>query len=251
MVDDTRPHTIYADCPSSEAAFEGYDVIRHGQANPHTVISSDTTEMVREAVLDVREWLPFASEVYKISADIKDYVMVPVVVMISDLPNRNLVAFPYTELTRFNPTAGVVAYKTWRGKGCYQEHANQILEDAKGVILDAAMRPLTNYHGDFWKVQLLLSFDRSKDPILANSILTRELSSFSMGALCSNYSCSICDKLVSKGGCEHVELHKPVMNIYNQNLAYLQAIDPLGFETSAVKIPAYHYAQNPEYLVLS
>lgn len=196
--------------------------------------TKDIKEDVKDAVLDAPKWLPFAGEQYNISSDIKDYVMVPVVIMPSDLPNRNGVAFPFKELTRFNTDSGSIAYSTFKGKPTFENHQNSDHTKAKGVILSTAFRRMKNVRGkELWKLIALCGFDRKRDPVVANSILTNKKSSFSMGAYCRDYECSICGSSATKEKCEHVDVNKPnEFKIYDGHLAYLKAIDPIGFETS-------------------
>jgi hypothetical protein len=206
------------------------------------------TEGFMDLTKKVRGWLPFASEPYRISKSLADYVVIPVMIMPSELPNRNGVGFPFRELTRFSPDTGCLMYKSWVGKPTHVEHQNQNPVEAKGVILDTAIRPMTGYEGSVWKVVSLLAFDRSKDAMLVNDILTRKRTAYSMGAYVKDYECSICAKSLKSGGCDHVDKQRPQYRLYNgSDLAYYRAIDPIGFETSSVATPAYVTADNPSY----
>lgn len=93
-------------------------------SNPATAVHSIKVmhEMASASdPLDTR-WLPFAAEAYGISPNLKDYAIVPVVIMASNLPNRNLVAFPFNRLTEFNVPTGKLAYKTWQGQPLFVDH---------------------------------------------------------------------------------------------------------------------------------
>ena len=68
--------------------------------------------------LDVEAWLPEASKHYCLSKDIRDFVIVPVPAIMSDVPNTNGVAMPKQELLAFNTEVGRVAYKTWKAMPC-------------------------------------------------------------------------------------------------------------------------------------
>ena len=204
-----------------------------------------------KGVLEAHEWLPFAAEQYFTSAKLSDYVLVPTSIMTTEIPNRNGVAFPFEELTSFNHEHGKIAYKTWQAKTTHIEHQNSDPTKAKGVIFDAAMRRMPRFEGDLWQVVLLNGFDRRKDPELANRILNKEATGYSMGAWVRDYECSICGtslKQTEGKGCRHVTKGKPEMAIYDGRLAYLRAIDPIGFECSSVGVPAYVQAVNSEYL---
>ena len=201
---------------------------------------NDLNKEIKETVLAAPQWIPFAAEKYNISKDIKDYVITSVVIMPSDLPNRNGVAFPHTELSSWCPDAGQIMYNTWTGKPTFVEHNNKDHTQAKGVILSSAYKPMKGFKGDLWKVVCLAAFDRTRDPILCNDMLNNSVNNFSMGAYCSDYRCSITGNLFSKGQAEnYTQLKKPSFQIVQGKLAYLDAIDPLGFELSYVKHPAF------------
>lgn len=189
--------------------------------------------------LDLKTWLPFAAKVYHISPDPSDYVIVPVIVMPSDLPNRNGVGFPLTELIKWDPEVGRQSYKTWKGMPTYSEHQNDDYTKARGVIADAMMRKLHGFNqGRIWKVLLLLTFDRSKYPDVAHRILTGETNSYSMGAWVSSYQCSYCNAEVGK--CSHIRPNQTgVISNINGELVYRKAIGIRGFECSEVATPAY------------
>lgn len=232
---------------------EMYDVINGNEEAAKKVMALAGVEVkdTFRNVIDSHEWLPFAAEKLKISSKLSDYVIVPTSIMPTELPNRNGVGFPFEELTAFNHEHGKIAYKTWQAKSCFQEHKNNVVEESKGVILDAAMRPLSRFEGNIWQVILLNSFDRTKDAHLANSILKKEATGYSMGAWVRDYECSICAtslKETNGKGCQHVNKKKPEFAIFDGKLAYYRAIDPVGFECSSVAVPAYVQAVNPDYL---
>lgn len=199
--------------------------------------------------LEVQSWLPMASEVYNISPNIKDYVVVPVIIMPTDLPNRNSVAFPHETLIAFNPIQGRLNYKTWSGKPCYAEHNHFKVEEAKGIVFDTYMAKLNNAKGNLFKVVALCGFDRTKDYALAQGILTGQRKSYSMGAFVSQYECSICGDLSKRGKlnteCGHVIRGKP--KFYETKYGYLPSyllarVGIEGFEVSSVTVPAWSSA---------
>lgn len=198
--------------------------------------------------LDWTQWLPFASKVYNISPNIKDYIIVPVLTIPSDLPNRNGVGFPLKELVRFNPELGMQCYKTWKGKPCFEEHANDDHKAAKGVILDTHMKPMKKY--GIWRLLKLLAYDRTRDPQLCNDILARKRNSYSMGAYLSGYTCSYCHKPF--GTCEHIPYGATPQDMiflpYKDSLIFKNVVMPEGFETSSVKTPAFITALNDEVI---
>lgn len=190
--------------------------------------------------LDISVWLPFASSHYQISKNLDDYVLTPVIVMPSDLPNRNAVAFPLRELVKFHPNLGQQAYKTWKGKPTHYEHANDDITKAYGVIADSFMRKLVGFnHGNIWKILLLLAFDRSKNPDVINRIISGDLNSYSMGAFIGSYTCSYCGEDLGNG-CTHLDMNKPgVMYELGGKLVFRNIRDCEGFECSIVESPAY------------
>lgn len=253
----TRTYLETALCPEGAfAAIEMHDVLKGNETAALKSLAaagsaaSEVQDNIRAMIMDAPAWLPFAAEPYQISAELADFVLVPQIIMPSDLPNRNGVGFPFRELTRFNTDAGTLSYRTWKGKPTHVEHQNQILDAAKGVVFDASIRRITRASGDVWKVMCLCGFDRKKDPYLANQILTGERPSASMGAYVRDYACTICGTLHSKGGCEHVKHGKPEYKIFAGRLAYLEAVDPMGFEISSVQTPAFVSATNPHKFML-
>lgn len=189
--------------------------------------------------LDFDAWLPFASKEYHTSSNITDYILVPVITMPSDLPNRNGVGFPLTQLTKFNIEQGRIAYKTFAGKPMHIEHDNQDPTKAVGIIVDAAMRKMANYgSGKVWKLLELLAVDRTKNPTLAAKVISGEQNAYSMGAWVGGYDCGYCG--AAMGECAHLHPNQP-RDFYeiNGSLVYRKVRDICGFETSAVEIPAY------------
>jgi hypothetical protein len=190
------------------------------------------------SVLDFSQWLHSCSDPYHISPNFDDYILTPVIIMPSDLPNRNTVAFPFRELYKFHPHLGQQAFKTWKGKPTHHEHQNEDITKAYGVIADAEMRQMKGYSTGLCKVLLFLAFDRSKNPDHANRILSGDINSYSMGAYIGSFTCSYCNKDV--GVCSHIDPNNPrVMYELNGTLVFRNVRDIEGFETSSVGSPAY------------
>jgi hypothetical protein len=235
-----RRYTEIAFCPTQPDY--AIDVFKAKKDQKIVKSSQIPTNEINKIFLDAEGWLPFAAEQYEISASLKDYIMVPVIIMPSDLPNRNGVGFPFSELSKFCPDTGTMVYQTWKGMPVYYEHKH-VPSNIKGVVFSSLLRPIKNVQGDLWKVVCLLGVDRKRDPHLANRILTKDISSYSMGAYVRDYRCTVCGSLESDGGCEHVKIGKPKFDIFNTKigpkLGYLEAIDPKGFEVSCVETPAY------------
>lgn len=194
-------------------------------------------------------WLKFASKPYQISANISDYVMIPVPAFYADVPNRNGVGFMLSDLVAFNPDQGRLAYKTWKGKPVLYEHSDpNNLSTSKGVILDTAMRP----HDEHWKMLAYVAVDRTKDKVLAERLLTKDVSTYSIGAFAKKFECSACGKTV--GQCTHLDSRSPnfkygllgstINRHEKRSLVYAIGRQPEGFEISVVENPAFPMAGN-------
>jgi len=209
--------------------------------------------MSAERTIEASLWLPYAAKEYNLSPDIRDYVLVPVPVMITQLPNTNGDSVSLKEFLRFDPALGQQAFKTFRGKPCHLEHANQVIREAKGVILDVFLRPIPKFGGGkYYKLVELMAYDRTKDPLLVNSILTGENNAYSVGFYFKSYTCSICAAKVGKGlntsPCAHTVPRKPTYMNESGNLVYRQCESIEGFETSVVANPSYVAAIGPHLM---
>lgn len=229
----------------SKSVYSGYDIVRKGDWKPirGAAVSKDLASGMRDMSSG---FLPFAAEAYNISPKLEDYVIVPVPIIISDLPNRKGRAFPLRSLTEFQPEVGAVAYKTWVGKGTYYEHDNKDPLKAKGIIIDVVLRPRPEWQGNLYTVDALLGFDRTKDPKLARRIINGELSTYSMGSRCTSYTCSICGTVLIPNRvmrCAHVGIEPAPARILKGGLAFTNINTGLqGLETSAVETPAMFHA---------
>lgn len=194
-----------------------------------------------EVPIDFHSWLPRAAPHYHVSPHLEDYVITPVIIMPSDLPNRNAVGFPLDQLVAFNPDRGQIAYKTWKGKPTFYEHQNNDITKAYGIIADSYLRKMVGY-GDnkVYKILLLLTFDRSKHPDIVNRIINKDLNTYSMGAYIEGYTCSYCGEDIGSIYCGHLDPKQPT-NMYEigNKLVYRNVRGIEGFETSAVESPAY------------
>lgn len=194
--------------------------------------------------LDANFWLPLAAPHYNISKHLQDYLLVPVPSVISDIPNTNGDCTSKDELLLFSTVTGMPAYKTFKGKGCYEEHQNQIPKNAKGIILDVYLKPLKGFGNDkHFKVVKLLAFDRTKDWKLCDRIASGETNTYSMGLYYDSYTCSICNHTVYREPgrdrpCVHTNL-KTKTKLIGDKLAYRLLHNLVGFETSLVKDPAF------------
>ncbi|WOL24378.1 head maturation protease [Yersinia phage fHe-Yen9-02] len=206
-------------------------------------VSGDRVGAANSFDLDINVWLPKAAEIYGTSKDIRDYVVVPVPVNISELPNTNGDAFSKQEWLTFNPDQGKLAFQTYKGKPTHIEHANKDITKAAGIIFDNHLSPLTGFHGDHVKLFLLLGFDRTRNPERCARILNGELNTYSKGTTYKAYYCSICKRLVTpraRNFCEHTVFNKPTyMDARSGRLVYRDCIGLTGFECSSVDDPAF------------
>lgn len=236
---------IIADCSYSAKPVELYSI----EKEKHKLVLANES-IVDDAKLAFEQstsFLPFFAELYNVSAKLEDYVLVPTVIMPSDLANRNAQAFPLSELLRADVETGQIGYETWARKPTFQDHVNKDHTKAKGIIFSSTLKPIRGAKGSLQKVVALMGYDRTRDPILVNSILTGERPSYSMGAYARFFTCSICgSKHTSQHrGCEHISLQMPRMQKFGEKLSYLQARQINGFEVSSVEKPAFYSATTP------
>lgn len=210
--------------------------------------------------LDYKVWLPFAAKTYNISPNIEDYVLINTLVCPSDIPNRNGIGFPVSELATFlPPPTNRMAYKAWVGCPVHLEHANEHHEDAYGIVLDASLHKVLGYGGGkLWKVMGLLAVDKNKNPDIAQQILDKEINTYSMGAMVDYFTCSYCGtECTEKYVCHHITSPKVVnwrvVKDYDgsSHVAYLDAHGIQPIEVSIVKDPAWAPALSNEVFQLS
>jgi len=223
---------------------------RSGSITAGVLKSSSFLPETPEITLDFESILPFAAKELDISSDIKDYMLWPVIMMTSDLPNRNGVAFPLKELVRWNPERGAQSYKTWNGMGLCVEHANGYAEKkdpAFGLIADTHLSQLKGYsQNKLWKVVAMMALDRTKDLELTEKILSGQLNSTSMGAYTQSYSCGYCG--AEFGQCDHLntrasyDFYELLEADGSKSLVFRNVHGISAIENSFVHDPAYRVA---------
>lgn len=229
-------------------------------------VSHETIEQMHSALVNAPKWLPFSSKVFHTSSDVSDYFTVPTIIMPTDLPNRNLTAFPRSELIKFDPEIGGQVYSGWIGKPVYYNHQNLDYTKAIGTVVDVSMRRMPGTAGDLWKVIALMAIDRTKNTKLAHDILSGRRRNYSMGAMVKSYQCSICGctgqiKAGMKDKYECMPCGKshaffdragkfrstPLdRNGDVKTIGFLNAIGVKPFEISTVDYPAFASAYTPE-----
>jgi len=205
-------------------------------------------EMARISELDYATWLPFCAPVYKISPRIEDYILVRTIICPSDLPNRNGIAFPRSELVRFQPPPiNRLSYKAWVGCPIHEEHSNEDCSTAHGVIFDASFNKVQGYgNGKLWKVMGLLGIDKNKYPDIAQQVLDGTINTYSMGALVDSFTCGYCGTVCSKdrrcshtSGTDNVNWKRYQDYDGSSHLAFLNAHGISPIECSIVRDPAW------------
>jgi hypothetical protein len=209
------------------------------------------------SIVDV-SGLAAAAEKYKISADINDYVLAEVPIVEGDVPNRNMHCFLTSRLLEWLPEYGMQAYKTFVGKPVFMEHKHDIIEAAKGIILDARM----HVHNNRSYVMILKAFDRTKDRNLAEAVLSGKRRGHSMSAWAGEFDCAACGHRWNtqyQNSCECVR-GDPGAQVNNRyvgmgritadgRLIYVAPAKFRYFESSSVEDPAnfgaHQVAQNP------
>lgn len=190
-----------------------------------------TTAKVGNSIIDY-SWLKGASETYQISDNIKDYLLSEIPIVTVDFPNRNLHAFPFSEVTYFDPRFGNFVYKTFIGKPTFSDHNNKNFVEAKGVHFDASLRYVPQW--DVWKIYVLLGYDRTKDSTLVRQIEKGQRRSYSMGAWVSYFLSSLTGQISNSDK----PLKYPKGSVYNGKLNYDNCSGVEFFETSSVIGPA-------------
>lgn len=173
-------YKVYGSCYNGEKAIESIKCRPHH--NDKTKVVASVGE--QERPVDVN-WLKAASSAYRISDDISDYIFVPVPIVTVDIPNRNMQAFPFEEVSAWNTDSGRVVYQTFIGKPLFLNHKNDDPRQSRGIILDSVMRFIEDYN--LWKIVILTAWDRTKDKDVANHILKDNKCEYSMGSMVKRF----------------------------------------------------------------
>ena len=179
-----------------------------------------------------------AAEFYNLSKDVRDYILQPVPIIWSDLPNRNGVAFPISSLTEWVKEKGCRAYMGWKGQAVRLEHDWE--GEAIGLIPDVAIRPLRGFGNNrLWKIVLLHAVDRTKNVEIAKAIETGKRNSWSMGCLVSYFTCSVCGS--DAPSCDHLRKDE-TFRVTSNGITFRNAHGIMAEESSSVGDPAYGQA---------
>ncbi len=162
--------------------------------------------------VDVESVLDSVGDVYQISRDPSDYLLIPCRACSADRPNENMDAFRREELLRFDPKLGRRVYSTFHLKPHFVNHNASNYSLARGVLIDSHYND-ANAANDLVKeavseatgnvpandefVECLIAVDMSKDPTLAEAYRNGSVYRFSMGCDVGSTECSICGKVAS------------------------------------------------------
>ncbi len=219
---------------------------------PNFVIASDEGSSNRTFKEIDYSWLPLCSETYKISANIEDYIFVSVPIITCDVPNRNLQAFPFLEVSSWDVNQGKPVYGTFVGKPTYTNHKNNTVPHlAKGVHFDSALEYVPSM--ELYKINVLLGFDKVKDPGLCHAIANNiEVTGYSMGAMVETFLDTVSGRFIGLKDPEYVR-NRGRIDPATGMLRYLCCVGATFFETSCLgdfgrgdpgEPPADHTATN-------
>ena len=176
--------------------------------------NADITEQEEATVKHVlniisKDVLKAISKVYKISDNIDDYIFPVPRAVTADVPNNNGDNFSDGELIRFSDNHRCLVFQTFRNDPLHIEHVAHDPKVARGYVPDAyylVQDPNDKY------VLTVVAMDVTKDPPLAEGLLSGEIDNFSMGCICEAVQCSYspCRKIArsDKELCEHLLFYK-------------------------------------------
>jgi len=233
------PHVVLGEVVVAASTIEAYKNMYNydkGQGVTASILEGKKTSASGAFKRDIDvSWLAAAADTYHISADINDYVIVDIPSVTIDIPNRNLQAFPYEEVSYFDNMQGSLVYQTFIGRPTHIDHKNANPIEAKGVHFDSALQFVPGYN--VWKIRTLAGFDRTKDAKLVDDILSGRRNGYSMGALVQNFVCSNCGKVETvKMPCRCMAMGKG--SIVDGRLVYQLCAGVQYFEQSSVDDPA-------------
>lgn len=160
---------------SSSRIFEGHKCTTYKEPSSGKLRVAGADILNKTRSLDI-SWLPIAAEEYNISPDIRDYIINEIPIVAVDMPNRNMDAFPFDEVSSFNSELGRLVYATFIGKPTHRDHDNRDPRKARGVHFDAQLEKVGST--GLYKITVLAGWDRTKDPDLVRQILSGERNGF-------------------------------------------------------------------------
>ena len=177
------------------------------------------------------------ARVYDISASIDDYIFPVPRAVTADIPNNNGDNFQHSELMRFSPDHRCLVYQTFRNDPLHIEHVAHDPKAARGYLPDVHY---ITADGEDKHVLTVVAMDASKDPPLAEGMLSGEINKFSMGCICDAVQCSYsgCKKVAKSDRemCDHLKFYK--MSTIDGELIYEDCLGVEYQELSVVGTPA-------------
>lgn len=171
--------------------------------------------------IDLEEHLDSVADIYKISRDPSDYLLIPARANSIGRFNANKDGWTFPEIYNFRPELGCRTYATYNNKPHFVEHQASRYEVARGVILDSHLN-IDNDASDQVKeevynaigeipvkdafVETILAVDTTKDRALADAYKSGAIKTFSMGADVEDTVCNICGNVATStfDFCPHI-----------------------------------------------
>jgi hypothetical protein len=190
-------------------------------ASKQPVESFYMNKVASDLVISLEETLDKVADIYKISRDPSDYLLIPARANSIGRLNANLDGWTFSEINSFRPELGFKTYETYKSKPHFVEHNANNYELSRGLILDAHLN-LDNDASDQVKdevfntigeiptkdgfVETLIAMDQTKDRTLAEAYKSGAIDTFSMGADVTSTTCNICGHTASTElqFCSHV-----------------------------------------------
>lgn len=220
-----------------------------------------------KSIIDMEAALDSVADVYAISRNPNDYLLIPVRANSSDRPNENLDGFQSEELLRYEPRLSKKVFETYLLKPHFVNHnsANFVLsrgalldsyyndlnpadDETKQIIFDATGKEVSN--DEF--VEVLIAIDTTKDPILAEAYRNGSVYRFSMGCDVDGTVCSECGNVATNvfEFCDHIKnkmARRRVKNKFGRLVIPFEwCIGTIFAELSAVDDPADKTAEIQE-----
>ena len=215
-----------------EAEYSKLCKLDDARGNQFVIASENNGESKTFHEIDY-SWLPLCADTYKISSNIEDYLFTQVPIITCDIPNRNLQSFPMLEVSSWDVNQGSPVYKTFVGKPTYTNHKNNTIPHlAKGVHFDSTLDYVPKY--DIYKINVLLGFDKKKDPDLCAAIVANKgVTGYSMGAMVSEFLDTVSGKFIGLNDPEYKK-HRGAIDRVTGTLRYLSCVGATFFETSCL-----------------
>jgi len=211
--------------------------------------------------INIEAALDTVADVYAISRDPSDYLLIPTRANSANRPNDNLDGWTSEELLEFDPHIGRRRYSTYNLKPHYVNHQAENPKLSRGVILDSHYNNLNDASDELQEtffnvtgreiakdefVETLIGVDTTKDPILAEAYRNGSTRLFSMGCDVEATMCSIpeCGKVATTVWqfCDHIKnkhARRPVdCEDGNTRVAHEWCLGTIFAEESVVDVPA-------------